>query len=66
MGICSGKRQSSDLHCASLEAVFWLRLLDDDKSLNEKDDALLHEAQAMTRYGYREILRLAEPGADTK
>ena len=43
-----------------------LRLLDDDKSLNEKDDALLHEAQAMTRYGYREILRLAEPGADTK
>ena len=43
-----------------------LRLLDTDETCNEEDMALLREAQAMTRGGYREILRLAESGTDTK
>jgi len=43
-----------------------LRLLDTGETCNKEETALLREAQAMTRGGYREILRLAEPGADTK
>ncbi|KVW94719.1 transcriptional regulator domain-containing protein [Thiobacillus denitrificans] len=43
-----------------------LQLLDTGKACSEEETALLHEARAMTRCGYREILRLVEPGADTK
>jgi hypothetical protein len=43
-----------------------LRLLDTGETCNEEEMALLREAQAMTRGGYREILRLAESGTDTK
>jgi hypothetical protein len=43
-----------------------LRLLDGVEILNEDDAALLHEAQTMANGGYLGILRLAEPGADTK
>ena len=43
-----------------------LRLLDDDETLGEQDDALLREAQAMMQSGYLDILRLADAGADTK
>jgi hypothetical protein len=43
-----------------------LRLLDGGDMLNEEDAALLREAQAMANGGYLDILRLAEPGADTK
>ena len=43
-----------------------LQLLDAGEACNEEETALLHEGKAMTRCGYREILRLAEPGADTK
>ncbi|MDP2031606.1 MAG: DUF6499 domain-containing protein [Thiobacillus sp.] len=43
-----------------------LRLLDNGDMQNEEDAALLREAQAMANGGYLEILRLAEPGADTK
>ena len=43
-----------------------LRLLDAGETCNEEEMALLREAHAMTRGGYREILRLAESGTDTK
>jgi hypothetical protein len=43
-----------------------LQLLDGDDTRDEKEDALLHEAQAMVRGGYREILRLADAGANAK
>jgi hypothetical protein len=43
-----------------------LRLLDTGETCNEEEMALLREAQAMTRGGHREILRLAESGTDTK
>ena len=43
-----------------------LRLLDDNQMLEEKNDAMLCEAQAMMRSGYLDILRLADAGADTK
>ncbi|HEY9149365.1 MAG TPA: hypothetical protein VIQ75_01075, partial [Gammaproteobacteria bacterium] len=43
-----------------------LRMLDDDETRGEKDDALLREAQAMMHSGYLDILRLADAGADTK
>lgn len=43
-----------------------LRLLDGGETLNKDDATLLCEAQAMANGGYLDILRLAEPGADTK
>jgi hypothetical protein len=43
-----------------------LQLLDGDETLNQMDDALLHEAQAMTQRGYLRILRLADASAVTK
>ena len=43
-----------------------LHLLDGVEMLGEEDAVLLREAQAMVHGGYLEILRLAEPGADTK
>ena len=43
-----------------------VRLLDGDESLREGNAGLLREAHAMVQSGYRNILRLAEAGADTK
>ena len=43
-----------------------LRLLDGAAVADADTAALLDEAQALVAGGYREILRLAEDGAETK